>query len=84
MPRATVLLTVVIVAVIVTNIVGCVCTADWCETFRDAANSSVQAGTTSIAAGLINGVFAVINTGSDAAGTTSQTTSFTQGDPNTT
>lgn len=65
------LLAVCVIAMLGANTIGCACTAGWCSTFRDAANSSLQTGAVSVATGLINGVFALINTGSDSASASS-------------
>jgi len=62
------LLVVLILAAIIPNMAGCTCTAGWCETFRDSANPSIQSGVTSIIVGLIDGMFSIINTGSDVLG----------------
>lgn len=68
------LLVVCVVVLLGANTVGCACTADWCATFRDAANSSFQSGVTSIATGIINGIFAILNTGSDSASASASST----------
>ncbi len=74
-PRAMGLLVVLILAAIIPNMTGCACTAGWCETFRDAANPSIQSGVTYIIVGLIDGIFSIINTGSDVLG--DQTVTYT-------
>ncbi|MBN1345053.1 MAG: hypothetical protein JXQ73_20330 [Phycisphaerae bacterium] len=86
-PVARGLLIACVISILGAGTVGCYCTADWCSTFRDAANPSIQTGLTAVTAGLINGIFSLLNTGSDTLGgtTQTQTTNFTQGgDPNAT
>ncbi len=80
-----VLLVLCTLTVMSVNQFGCYCTADWCSTFRDAANPSIETGVVSILTGLVNGTFAIINTGSDSAsasGSASFTGSSSSSDPN--
>jgi hypothetical protein len=77
---------VLILVLIFPSAIGCICTADSCATFRDAANPAIELGVVSIATGLINGVFALLQPEGDSF-TSIEVTNFTSGsgdDPNTT
>ena len=66
-PLASGLLAALIIVVITANTAGCVCTADWCATFRDTANPAFESGIVSILTGIVGGIFAVLATDQDSA-----------------
>ncbi len=66
-PLASGLLAVLIIVVLTANTTGCVCTADWCATFRDVANPAFESAIISALTGVVGGIFALLATEDDSA-----------------